>query len=950
MEEESKLKIEEYFTRGIKDVYKSIPWDKSDVEITDEDRKVLFTQKDCEFPKYFSALARKVVASKYFYGDQDKIERESSFRQLVGRISETIADWGLKDNYFDGNGRDVFEQELAKLMFDQRAAFNSPVQFNVGTERYPSRKTEDDRDEYAFIDGKIQKILIEQLHKYPQTSACFIQSVKDNMKSILMLSVYEGMLFTHGSGTGTDLSPLRSSREKISGGGKPSGPIQYDCFYDQIARIVKSGGKTRRAAKMNSLKDYHPDIKEFIQVKSIQQKKIQNLINIGYDPDFATDDAMFQNVNLSVRASDEFMRAVENDEEWRTIAIHSHELDNAKNPDGSWTIPRYKARELMDLIAEGTRVCGDPGMQFDTTINKWHTCPNSGRINASNPCSEYNFIDDSSCNLASLNLRGFVDENGRFNHSDFEKATEYIAIGQDLLYDNSGFPRREIAENSHKFRPLGQGFGNLGGLLMSWGIPYDSDEGRAVASTIAALQTASVYKASVEMAKKLGPFEEFEKNKESMLNVIKMHRDYARKINKNLLPKGLGLEEALESTLNNYDYDVTEGGEDGFRNAQATVLAPTGTIGFMMDFDTTGIEPDTALVKYKLLAGGGRLKIVNQAVPFALKKLGYDETKIKSILDYIDKNETIEGSELKEEHLPVFDCAFKPKNGKRRISPMGHIKMMAAVQPFLSGAISKTVNMDEGTSVEEIKQTYIDAWKMGLKAVAIYRYGSKPRQPLSVSKDGRGSGLEKKILSAQPIRKKLPNTRPSITHKFNVAGHEGYLTVGLYKDGSPGELFITMSKEGSTVGGLMDTIGTLTSFALQWGVPLKTLANKMRNNRFEPYGIVLEGDDDKDIKTVVSLTDYIYTWMAKQFNCEDSSNPMAYDAPTEKKDKKANNKTSSLVKDTPTENEEEDLFAGKKPDGGFCMQCGRQMYKIGHCEERCANKECRHIDYNGCGK
>ncbi len=910
MVEGGKLKIERYFTRKGEDVYKSIPWDKSDVEIIGENGEVLFTQKDCEFPKSFSPLARKVIASKYFYGDQENLERESSFRQVVGRISETISDWGLKDNYFNIEERAIYEQELAKLMFDQKAAFNSPVQFNVGTDRYESRKTNDDKKEYAFIGGKVKKIPIKELYKYPQTSACFIQKVKDTMESILMLSVYEGMLFSHGSGTGTDLSTLRSSREKISGGGKPSGPLQYLSFYDQIARIVKSGGKTRRAAKMNSLKISHPDIKEFIMAKTIQEKVIKSLIDAGHDPDFVCDNALYQNVNFSVRVSDEFMRAVENNEDWQTIPIHNKELASK--------MPKYKARDLMDLIAEGTRVCGDPGIQFDTTINKWHTCPNESRINASNPCSEYMFVDDSSCDLASLNLRAFVGEDGKFNSLDFEKGTEIIAIGQDLLYDNSSFPRREIAENSHRFRPLGQGYGNLGGLLMAWGIPYDSDEGRAVGATLAALQNSSVYKASVKMAKKLGAFEAFEENKEPMLNVIKMHRDHANRIDRTSLPKGFGLEEALDSAIKNYEYDLREGGKFGFRNAQATVLAPTGTIRFMMDFATTGIEPDIALIKYKLLSGGGTLKMVNPIVPLSLDKLGYDKRQKQSILDYIDKNATIEGSELKEEHLSVFDCSIKPKKGKRTISARGHLKMMASIQPFLSGAISKTVNMNEDASVEDIKQTYIDAWKMGLKAVAIYRHNSKPRQPLSLSSDKEK--LEEKV--KRPLRTKLPGTRKSITHKFNLAGHEGYLTTGLYSNKTPGELFINMSKEGSTIGGLMDTIGILTSFALQWGIPLEILAEKLRNNRFEPYGIVLEGDER--IKTAVSLTDYIYHWMAKQFDCETISDVTAYDAP--KKEDKIHLEKEEI---------EKDIFSGRKPDGGFCIKCGGDF--VLNVEVKCIN-------------
>ncbi len=939
--------ITRYFSEEGKDIYKEIPWDKSDIQLTDDDNKPTFKQKDCEFPAWFSSLARKVVASRYFYGYQKSIERESSYRQLGGRVCETIADWGLKDNYFNKKEALVFEQELAKLVFNQMGAFNSPVWFNVGLHRYKSRKLKDEKlswiiakedmtipyeTPYGNVEMKVKKgtaVPVSSIKDKSscQTSACFIQSVGDTMEDILMLAVYEGLLFRHGSGTGTDLSTLRSARETLSGGGKPSGPLAYLCFYDQIARIVKSGGRNRRAAKMDSLKDKHPDIKEFIEAKTTQEKLLKNLIRLGYNPNFAKENVLYQNANLSVRLSDEFMNAVEEDKDWKTIPVHSMDLAD--------DMPTYKARQLFQLIAEGTYICGDPGIQYDTTINLWHTCPNSGPINASNPCSEFMFIDNSSCNLASLNLRGFVDENGKFKVSDFKQATRIFAIAQDLLYDNSSYPRKEIAENSYRFRPLGQGYANLGGLLMSMGIPYDSDEGRAIASTISALQTANVYKTSIEMAKKLGPFEAFEENKEPMLKVIKMHRDHVKKIDGSKLPKNLGLEEALDSALEDFEYDFREGEKYGFRNAQATVLAPTGTIGFMMDCDTTGMEPDIALIKYKLLAEGGTLKIVNNSVPFSLKKLGYSNEQIESIKKYLDENETIEGSELKEEHLPVFDCAFKPKKGKRFIGPRGHLKMMAAIQPFISGAISKTINLDEKVTAKEIENIYKEAWKMGLKAVAIYREGTKNLQPLSVSK--KSGGLEQ-ILT--PIRRKLSTTRNSITHKFNVAGHEGYLTVGLYENGDPGELFITMSKEGSTIGGLMDTIGTLTSFALQYGIPLGDLANKLRNNRFEPYGVVYEGHED--IKTVLSLTDYIYTWMAKKFGCEIEPNPKAYDF------EKAQKRPQKAEEQDKNSNKKSLVFAGEP--GGFCIKCGSQMFRFGHCEERCSNPKCDHISYNGCGQ
>jgi ribonucleoside-diphosphate reductase alpha chain len=670
------------------------------------------------------------------------------------------------------------------------------------------------------------------------------------MEDIMRLARSEAMLFKHGSGTGTDLSTLRSGKEKLSGGGKPSGPLSFMRVYDQIAAVIKSGGKTRRAAKMQSLKVHHPDIKDFITCKTEEEKKAWALIEQGYSPDDAYGSVMFQNSNLSVRLTDEFMEAVEKDGAWTTVSVTTGK-----------PVEELHARELMDLIAEGTRVCGDPGVQYHSTINKWHTCPNSGPINASNPCSEYMFIDNSACNLASLNLMKFRRQDGTFDIENFKRAIRIYIIAQEILVDNGSYPEATITENSHKFRPLGLGYANLGCLMMSLSLPYDSDEARTWASAITAILTGTAYAVSAELASIKGPFAEFEKNHQSMLNVISMHREHAYNIPEVHCPDYM-----LNAAKNAWDQAFTLGSQRGFRNAQTTVLAPTGTIGFMMDCDTTGVEPDIALVKYKLLVGGGMLKLVNHTVPMALERLGYGPEDVKEICDAIDRDDTIEtATKLRPEHLSIFDCAFKPKNGKRHIHYMAHIKMMAAVQPFLSGAISKTINMPKESAAEEIMNAYMEGWKMGLKAVAIYRDGSKRLQP--VNTDNKTKKEEKKTAksddsaSPRPFRRRLPETRNSITHKFSVAGHEGYLTVGLYEDGQPGELFITMAKEGSTVGGLMDVVGTCVSMALQYGVPLITLVEKFRHARFEPSGMT----SNKNIPFAKSLIDYIFCWMGCQF-------------------------------------------------------------------------------------
>ncbi|MDB5391649.1 MAG: nrdJ, partial [Planctomycetaceae bacterium] len=692
-------------------------------------------------------------------------------------------------------------------------------------------------------------------YEFPQASACFIQSVEDNREDIMRLATSEAMLFKFGSGTGSDLSTIRSSKEKLSGGGVPSGPLSFMRVYDQIAAVVKSGGKTRRAAKMQSIKDWHPDVLEFIQCKAKEERKARTLIASGeYDSNFngeAYSSIMFQNANLSVRLSDEFMKSVEKGGKWQTHWV--------TNPNIAG--PEYDAKYIIREMAEGTWFCGDPGVQFDTTINKWHTCPNSGPINASNPCSEYMFLDDTACNLSSLNLKKFQKADGTIDLERFRQAASIFLTAQEILVDHASYPTPNIAENSHLYRPLGLGYANLGSLLMSMGIPYDSDTGRGICGALTALLTGQGYLTSSRIAATVGPFAGYAENRDPMLKVMQMHRDAVEKIHPNC---PVYLKDAARSVWNDC---LASGRKHGYRNAQATVLAPTGTIAFMMDCDTTGIEPDIALVKYKQLAGGGMMKIVNRTVPSALKVMGYDEAAVTRIIDYIEQHDTIEDSpDIKDEHLPVFDCAFKARKGKRSIAWQAHVKMMAAAQPFLSGAISKTVNMPEDSTVEDIEQAYIEGWRLGLKALAIYRDGSKSSQPLATSKEGDRKKKEEVAVAPPqvvmaPARRRLPPTRHSLTHKFSVGGHEGYITVGLFEDGTPGELFVTMAKEGSTIGGLMDCIGTLTSMGLQYRVPLDVLVNKFSHQRFEPAGWT----DNPDIPNAKSVVDYIFRWLGMQF-------------------------------------------------------------------------------------
>ena len=879
-----------------------VEWDKRTAEINDDTGKVIFKQENVEVPRSWSALATKIAVSKYFYGDlangtdPHKGGRESSIRQLIHRVTRTIADFGKEDGYFaDDASAEAFCDDLTWLCLHQHGAFNSPVWFNVGLyDQYGIGKNAGQGNFY-FDRQAGEALRAPTQYEYPQASACFIQSVEDTMESIMDLAKSEAMLFKYGSGTGSDLSTLRSTREKLSGGGKPSGPLSFLKVYDQVASVVKSGGKTRRAAKMNTLKDWHPDIQEFIEAKMNEEKKAWALIEQGYDGSFngeAYGSVMYQNENLTVRVSDEFMQAALDGREWTTVRV----------TDGK-PCEKKDAASLLRKIAEGTHVCGDPGMQFDTTIHKWHTCKGTARQNSTNPCSEYLFLDNTACNLASLNLMKFKREDGSFDVEKFKAAVRLFITAQEILVDRASYPTKFIAENSHIFRTLGLGYANLGALIMSYGYGYDSPEGRALAGSITAIMTGHAYGQSARISGITGPFPGYRDSRASgvaqtvakdnvapMLDVIRLHRDAVEQIG-----DCAEFAHVRDEARRVWDEALRLGTKHGYRNAQVSVLAPTGTIGFLMDCDTTGIEPDIALVKYKLLAGGGMLKIVNQTVRPALHKLGYADDEIERIVAHIDQYDTIEDVEddgltvrsgLRPEHVGVFDCAFKPMRGQRSLSYHAHIRMMAAAQPFLSGAISKTVNLPEHASVDDIIDTYVEGWKLGLKAIAIYRDGSKRSAPVVTDKKKHGTGtaeleaelaskseLETRIIdledeldilrakASQPQRQRLPDTRVALNHKFDIAGHEGYITVGLFENGQPGEIFIQMAKEGSTIGGLMDTVATLTSISLQYGVPLESLVKKFAYQRFEPSGFT----KNPDIRNASSITDYVFRWLGCQF-------------------------------------------------------------------------------------
>jgi len=809
--------VERFFTRPGIDPFDELEWEYRSASITDESGQAVFEQKDVEIPRTWSQTATNVVVSKYFRGPLGTDRRERSVKQMIARVASTITAWGQKDGYFTGvEEAQAFQDELTHLLVNQKMAFNSPVWFNVGVEAKP------------------------------QCSACFILSVEDTMESILDWCKTEGMIFKGGSGSGINLSPIRSSKEQLSAGGQASGPISFMRGADSIAGSIKSGGKTRRAAKMVVLNADHPDIEEFIDCKVNEERKAYALGAAGWDMSLNGDawsSIQFQNANNSVRVTDAFMRAAEEGREWQLRAVTDGRVMQTVN-----------ARDLLRRMAAAAWECGDPGMQYDTTINDWHTCPNTGRINASNPCSEYMHVDNSACNLASLNLLKFLNEDGTFDIEAFRRAVTVTIWAQEIIVSNSSYPTPKIAANTEAMRQLGLGYANLGALLMSLGLPYDSDAGRAYAAAITAIMTGHAYATSATIAQRVGPFAKFHENREPMLRVIAKHRDASRTISSTLVPTAL-----IDAAHKAWDDALEMGTTFGYRNAQATVLAPTGTIAFMMDCDTTGVEPDIALVKYKKLVGGGMIKIVNQSVTRALRRLGYSAAEADAIVSYIDERGTIEGAPgLREEHLPVFDCAFKAENGSRFIHHMGHIKMMGAVQPFISGAISKTVNLPNEASVDDVADAYLEAWRHGLKAIAIYRDGSKKVQPLSTSS---GSSTSEAQAEPKPVRRRMPDTRASVTHKFSIEGHDGYITVGLYEDGTPGEIFLSMAKQGSTVSGLMEAFGRAISYALQYGVPLSDLVRNFAHMRFEPMGRT----ENRDIPVAQSIIDYVFRWLASRY-------------------------------------------------------------------------------------
>jgi ribonucleoside-diphosphate reductase alpha chain len=889
------LTVRRFFTKAGVSPYDEVEWERRLAQITDSKGGIIFEQKDVEVPKDWSMTATNIVASKYLHGEIGTSQRETGVRQLVARVAETIRDWGMSQGYFrTPEDAATFHDELVYLLIRQYAAFNSPVWFNVGCDRIEPHS---DGQNWHWNSAINNVEFGVTGYTKPQCSACFINSVKDSLDSILTLAKTEGMLFKWGSGTGTNLSALRSSTETLSGGGTASGPLSFMKGFDAFAGVIKSGGKTRRAAKMVILNVDHPDIIDFIECKSKEEAKAHALVAAGYDgssPDSeAYSSIFFQNANNSVRVTDDFMYAALRDADFSTRAVK----------DGR-PMKTFKAKDLLYKISDATWHCGDPGMQYDTTVNRWHTSKNTARINASNPCSEYMFLDDSACNLASLNLLKFAP-NGTFDVEAYRHAVDILITAQEILVDNAGYPTEMIMKNSHDYRPLGLGYANLGALLMACGLPYDSDAGRDYAACVTAIMCGEAYLQSSRIAEQcppLVPITEptkkglaetnlgtvrgatgvspvmpggacpgFYINREPFLDVIRMHRASVNNINRNNIPSAL-----YEGSKSCWDEALANGEKHGYRNSQVTVLAPTGTIGFFMDCDTTGIEPDLALVKYKKLVGGGMIKIVNNTVPTALFKLGYTHEQTDAIVSYIDATGTIEGAPLvKDDHLAVFDCSFKPAKGTRSIAYMGHLKMMAATQPFISGAISKTVNLPESATVEDIMEAYIQAWKLGLKAVAVYRDGCKRSQPLSAagtktaeSSPGHGATAispipQEQDLHAPPraVRHRLDDERMSITHKFNVGGHEGYITVGLYQDGSPGEIFITMAKEGSTVSGLMDSFACAISLALQHGVPLKLLCEKFAHTRFEPSGWT----NNTDIGFAKSIMDYIFRWLQLRF-------------------------------------------------------------------------------------
>jgi ribonucleoside-diphosphate reductase alpha chain len=905
------LEFQRRFTNGQVAPFDAVEWERRTAQIGSDKGQVIFRQDNIEVPKSWSQTATNIVASKYFHGKPNTPEREGSVRQLIARVVNSIVRWGEEGGYFASpESKDFFRDELTHLLVEQKMAFNSPVWFNVGVQAKP------------------------------QCSACFINSVQDNMESIMGLARTEGMLFKWGSGTGTNFSALRGSRESLSGGGIASGPVSFMKGFDAFAGVIKSGGKTRRAAKMVILNVDHPDIQEFIESKTKEERKAHVLIEQGYDPAIdgeAYSSVFFQNANHSVRVTDDYMRAVEEDRDWWT-----------RNVTDGKPAEKHSSRGLLRAMAESAWRCGDPGMQYDTTINHWHTCKATDRIYASNPCSEYMFLDDTACNLASLNLLKFLGSNGQFDSEGFRHAVDITITAQEILVDNASYPSDRIARNSHDYRPLGIGYANLGALLMSLALPYDSDGGRDFCSAITALMTGESYAQSARIAERMGPFGGYPRNRDSMLEVIRMHRDSLRPIKEENVQPSL-----LRAAQESWDTALAIGEKFGYKNSQVSVLAPTGTIGFMMDCDTTGIEPDLALVKHKRLVGGGVIKIVNNTVPQALMKLGYAPEDVAKMVDFVDANGTIEGAPgLKPEHLPVFDCSLATAGG-RSIAWRGHLHMMAAAQPFLSGAISKTINMPEESTVEDIMEAYTESWKLGIKAVAIYRDNSKRSQPLSAAgKKEEEKATVAPVVDATPVvvaaevpsplqkemfpgakRRKLPPERDSITHKFSIGGHEGYLTVGKYKDGQPGEIFIKMAKEGSTLSGIMDAFALSVSISLQYGVPLRAMVDKFVNSRFEPSGYT----GNPEIRYAKSIVDYIGRWLGGKFISPDYVDRDA--ALTEEETALANPLPAAVVKPAVARSVEPEPSTRPRAaidDAPSCSECGMLMTPNGSCY-KCAN-------------
>lgn len=1014
------LKINRHFTKAGQDVWQTVEWDKRDSMITDEKGNVISHIKEVEVPKTWSQLATDILAYKYLRkaGVNTKEGRETSLKQAITRITQTMADFGEKFGYFSTKeDRSAFQDELSYILLHQRAAFNSPVWFNCGL--YHQYGIEGQPGAYYWDFKKNSTEPTKNAYRNPQCSACFILAVHDTLPGIFELLKTESHIFKYGSGAGANFGRLRSRHERLSGGGLSSGMMSFLRVFDRGAGATKSGGTTRRAAKMVVVDISHPEIEEFINWKVNEEKKVKVLIDAGYESDFngeAYGTVSGQNSNNSVRVTDEFMQAYETDGEWQTRTVTNDE-----------PFKTYKARDLMDQIAYAAWACADPGLQFDTTINNWHTCPNTDRIYASNPCSEYMFLDDSACNLASINLAKFISDDGQVDIAGYRQALRVVFIAQEIEVDLSSYPTEPVARNSHDYRPLGLGFANLGTLLMLKGVSYDSPEGLAIAGALSGIMCGHAYKTSAEMAAVKGPFEGFAKNRAPMLNVMKMHRAAAYKIDERHCPTDI-----LQAAKQDWDEAVALGEQFGYRNSQATVIAPTGTIGLLMDCEMTGIEPDYSLIKYKKLAGGGSVKIVNRAIRQALANLGYESGQINEIITYalgtasldnqgpinrqslltkglndqdIDKinaslksafdinyvfnrhvlgdetmsrlgvtaeqeakdnfslltqlgfnqaeidraneiicgTQTIEGApHLKEEHYPVFDCANRcgPK-GTRFLSPMSHVRMMAAVQPFISGAISKTINMPNEATVEDVKDVYIQSWKLGIKALALYRDGSKLSQPLNSKrkdKDEETAEPEVKVVYA-PRRKRLPDERAAITHKFKIGGHEGYLTVGMFEDGQPGELFITMSKQGSMISGLMDAYATSISIMLQYGVPLDVIIRKFSNARFEPSGLT----SNPQIRIAKSIVDYIARYLGLKFMSLDdqvalglTAAPVSGNQPTLIKVESAVFKTTpEIVTEETQQTETTEPVAKAKPevssDAPPCPNCGSMTVKTGTC-------------------